>query len=184
MKNKFIETLIELAEKDNKIYLVDGDNRDANFTNKFPKRSVSVGTCEQAMIGIAAGMATEGLKPFVYSLTPFLIERPFEQIKMNIDAQNLPVVLVGYDAYPTFGPAHNPLDITGLVKCFKNIKSYFPKDDSEVRDIICEAYKREGPSFIHLQRHIPGTIIYNDQRIKPLDDKKYELANGKIGFFK
>ena len=56
-----------------------------------PKRFFNMGICEQSLIGVASGMALEGLKPWVYTITPFLIERPFEQIKLDIDQQNVNV---------------------------------------------------------------------------------------------
>ena len=90
-----------------------------------------MGICEQSIIGFSAGLALEGLKPWVYTITPFLIERPFEQIKLDIDQQNVRVNLVGYADYPKQGPTHAELNAKKMMNLFKNIKSYFPKDSLE-----------------------------------------------------
>ena len=50
------------------------------------------------------------MRPIVYSITPFVIERPYEQVKIDIDEQNLPVMLIGYSDYPSHGPTHRPLN--------------------------------------------------------------------------
>ena len=104
------------------------------------------------MIGMAAGMAINGLRPVVYSITPFLLERPFEQIKVDIDEQNLPVLLVGYSDYPSHGPTHSPLNPEITCKAFKNIKSYFPKSFKEAKKNILDAYKSKKPSFVSLKK--------------------------------
>ena len=62
------------------------------------------------MIGVASGMSIEGLKPWVYTITPFLIERLFEQVKLDIDQQNVNVNLVGFADYPNLGPTHSELN--------------------------------------------------------------------------
>ena len=103
------------------------------------------------MIGVAAGMALEGLKPWVYTITPFLIERPFEQLKLDIDQQNVNVKLVGFADYPTLGPTHSELDGKKLMKLFQNIKSYFPIDGDDTERIIRQAYQKDGPTFISLK---------------------------------
>ena len=96
-------------------------------------------------------MALEGLKPWVYTITPFLIERPFEQIKLDIDQQNANVKLVGFADYPTLGPTHSELNGQKLMQLFHNITSFFPKDGDETHIMINEAYKKNGPAFISLK---------------------------------
>jgi transketolase len=110
-----------------------------------------MGICEQSMIGVSAGMALEGLKPWVYTITPFLIERPFEQVKLDIDQQDVNVKLVGFSDYPKLGPTHTELNGEKMMQLFKNITSYFPKNGDETIQYANEAYNSIGPAFISLK---------------------------------
>ncbi len=155
MRKEFAKTLVELAEKDKTIVLLIGDFGYGvidEFKEKFPERFFNFGIAEQEMIGHAAGMALEGLKPYVYTITPFLIERPFEQVKLDIDQQNVNVKLIGYADYPDQGPTHSEIDARWLMSKFKNIESYFPKDSEETRQAVLESYKYERPAFISLKK--------------------------------
>lgn len=155
MRKEFAKTLVELAENDGDIVLLVGDIGYGvfdEFRKLFPDRFFNIGICEQSMIGIAAGMAIAGLKPYVYTITPFLIERPFEQIKIDIDQQKVNVTLVGYADYPGQGPTHRELDAEYLVKIFKNIDSYFPKDSDETKKAVINSYNSEMPTFISLKK--------------------------------
>ena len=96
-------------------------------------------------------MALEGLKPWVYTITPFLIERPFEQIKLDINQQKANVKLVGFADYPTLGPTHAELNAKKMMKLFNNIKSFYPKDSLETKKIVGKCYKIKGPTFISLK---------------------------------
>ena len=127
MRRRFGKLINELAKKDDKIVLLVGDIGYGifdDFRKENSKKFFNLGICEQSLIGVAAGMSLEGLKPWVYTITPFLIERPFEQIKLDIDQQNVNVNLVGFADYPKLGPTHSELDAKKLMSMFKNIKSY------------------------------------------------------------
>ena len=166
MRRRFGNIISQLAEKDEKLYVIVGDigyRVFDDFRDKFPNRFINMGICEQSIISVASGMALEGLKPWIYTITPFLIERPFEQIKLDIDQQNVNVNLVGFADYPTLGPTHTEINAKKMMKLFNNIESLFPSDGDETEKMILQAYEREGPSFISLKsdpkltRSIMGT---------------------------
>ena len=154
MRRRFGKIIAELADRDERIYILSGDigfRVFDEFRERHPKRFINMGICEQSMIGVSAGMALEGLKPWVYTITPFLIERAFEQIKLDIDQQNVNVKLVGFADYPTLGPTHSELNGKKLMKLFKNIVSYFPEDGEETQKVSYQAYEKNGPVFISLK---------------------------------
>jgi len=154
MRRRFGKLINELAYRDDKIVLLVGDIGYGifdEFRKNHKKRFFNMGICEQSIIGVAAGMALEGLKPWVYTITPFLIERPFEQIKLDIDQQKVNVSLVGFADYPNLGPTHSELNAKKLMSLFKNIKSYFPKDGNQTEKAVFKSYKNKGPNFISLK---------------------------------
>tara|TARA_A100001015_G_scaffold304605_1_gene396059 strand:- start:47 stop:535 length:489 start_codon:yes stop_codon:yes gene_type:complete len=154
MRRKFGKIINDLAIKDKKIFLLVGDIGYGifdDFRKNHPKRFINLGICEQSLIGFAAGLSLEGYKPWVYTITPFLIERPFEQIKLDIDQQKADVKLVGFADYPTLGPTHSELNAKKMMKLFKNIKSFFPKNSKETEKVVLKSYKIKGPTFISLK---------------------------------
>ena len=154
MRRAFGKVITELADKDEKIYVLVGDigyRVFDEFREKHPDRFINMGICEQSMIGVSAGMALEGLKPWVYTITPFLIERPFEQIKLDIDQQNINVKLVGFADYPHLGPTHTELNGKEMMKLFKNITSFFPRNGDETIQNVNAAFNKIGPAFISLK---------------------------------
>ena len=165
MRRTFGKIISEIADSDEKIYVLVGDigyRVFDEFREKHPDRFINMGICEQSIIGVSAGMALEGLKPWVYTITPFLIERPFEQVKLDIDQQNVNVKLVGFADYPNLGPSHSEMNGKALMKLFNNISSFFPKNGDETKQMTLRAYNKKGPAFIslksdpHLSRSITG----------------------------
>ena len=154
MRRAFGKTIYKLAEKDPKIVLITGDVEQEidQFKLDFPDRYFNMGLCEQSMISMAGGLALEGMRPVVYSITPFLIERPFEQIKIDIDEHCLPVMLIGNADYPSHGPTHRPLNAEGLVALFKNIIGYFPRNQFETEKAMIDSYIMKKPSIICLKK--------------------------------
>jgi len=159
MRKSFGQTIVKLGKKDPNLFLLTGDVEQemTEFKELFPDRFYNLGLCEQSIISMAAGMCLEGIRPVVYSITPFLLERPFEQIKLDIDEQNLPVIMIGFADYPTHGPTHRPLNAEGLIGLFKNVVGYFPKNSVETERAMIEAYVSKRPSFICLKKD--GTHI-------------------------
>ena len=154
MRRRFGKIISEIAKKDEKVILLVGDIGYGifdEFRRCHPKRFFNMGICEQALIGTAAGMALEGLKPWVYTITPFLIERPFEQIKLDINQQKANVNLVGFADYPTLGPTHSELNAKKLMSLFHNIKCFYPKNSADTERYTKKIHKIKGPAFMSLK---------------------------------
>lgn len=158
MRRQFGKTIVEIARKDSRIVLLYGDvkqNMD-EFEALFPERIFNVGICEQSMVSMAAGMALEGLRPVLYSLTPFLVERALEQWKMDVDQMDAPVIGVGYSSYPTHGPSQTPLGGTQapwlIGVPFKHTRLAFPVDSAGADRALWDAYACVSPAIICLKR--------------------------------
>jgi len=155
MRRELDNFFCNIAKENDKIYILLGDvgfNEFKMFEKLYPDRIINCGLIEESMIGIAAGMALNGLEPWIYAITPFLIERPFEALKIDIDMNCANVKLIGYADYPTQGLTHQELDGRKLMSLFRNIKSYFPKNREETRQCLYEMYKTKKPCFISLKR--------------------------------
>ena len=154
MRKQFARSLVQMAERDARVMLISGDVGGAlfdEFVEKFPRRFINVGLCEQSMVGVAAGLALSGWRPVVYTITPFLIERAFEQVKLDVAQQQAAVGLVGYADYPTYGPSHAELDGPKLMELLPSINSVFPKDVAEVEQFMANV-NADAPWFMSLKR--------------------------------
>lgn len=121
----------------------------------FPKRFYNVGAAEQALIGISIGLALEGKIPIVFSITPFLLYRPFETIRNYIDHEKIPVKLVGSGRdkdYEHDGFSHWSEEDKDVMKIFKNIKSIWPETADEVSKIVPKLLSDGKPWYINLKR--------------------------------
>ena len=158
MRKPFLETLTELAEKDPKVILIVGDvgfSFIEQFKERFPNQFLNCGIMEQSMMGIAAGMAYAGWKPYVYTMKNFILLRPLEQVRNDIAFANANVKLFGVggsEAYRFLGMSHNmfPGEEEGMLRFLPNMKSYFPQNEEEVPYIIKQEYLREGPAYFSI----------------------------------
>lgn len=155
----FMETLEELVQKDPRIILVVGDvgfSYMAEFQKKYPNQYINTGVMEQSFMGIAAGLAQSGWKPYVYSMVPFVIMRNYEQLRNDVCYANANVKLIGAVGnvhYRFQGMSHNLLGSENeedLLKNLPNIKRYYPKNVEEVRRIVIETYDNTEPTYIRL----------------------------------
>lgn len=156
MRQTFINTLVELAEKDERIFLLTGDLGFSvleKFSDKFPKRFFDMGVAEANAIGVAAGLALSGKIVFVYSIVPFLIMRCFEQIRNDVCYQNLDVKLIGIGGglgYGSAGPTHHSIEDIALMRVLPNMAVVCPGDPLEVMAAIRESVSFKGPVYIRL----------------------------------
>jgi transketolase len=121
----------------------------------YPQRFVNVGAAEQLMVGVCVGLALRGLRPIAYSITPFLLYRPFELIRNYVDHENLPVLLVGSgrgDDYAHDGFSHYAGDDVSMLAAFKNLTVYWPTSVEEMTEHFQEILAGTCPAYLNLRR--------------------------------
>ena len=158
MRNVFSEELFNQAKKNKKIDIIVADISPAGsmeiFRKKYPKRFINVGVAEQVMIGLSAGLALRGRRPFVYTIATFALFRPFEMIRDDICYQNLPVTIVGMGAgtvYANVGGTHLAQEDISIAKSLPNMSIIAPIDPSELKEAVkyC-ANKAIGPVYLRI----------------------------------
>lgn len=156
MRNAFIDELVSRAHLDSRIALVVGDlgySVVEPFADSFPDRFVNAGVAEQNMMGLAAGMASEGYHVFVYSIANFPTFRCAEQIRNDVDYHNLPVTVVsvgGGLAYGNMGYSHHAVQDYGLMRLMPNLLIAAPGDPMEVRGCMRYLLSHPQPSYLRL----------------------------------
>jgi len=156
MREAFVKKLMELAGKDKSVYLITADtgfNVLDEFKKVFPDRFLNVGISEASMIGIASGLALCGKKVFLYAIVPFITMRCFEQIRVDLCYQNLPVKLIGVGqglTYGTAGATHHSIEDIGLMNCLPNMTVICPGDPLEVEKAVESSMCLGGPCYIRL----------------------------------
>ncbi len=164
MRNQFVRTLTALAKNDPQIILSTGDlgfKVFDDFRSQCPAQFLNVGVAESNLIGIAAGLAMEGKKPFCYSITPFLTMRPFEQIRNDICFHHANVKIVGVGggfSYGPNGPSHHALNDVALMRVLPEMMVLTPGDTHEAAWAVEAAYKHPGPVYIRLGRAGEGAV--------------------------
>tara|TARA_B100001094_G_C17977815_1_gene693685 strand:- start:136 stop:591 length:456 start_codon:yes stop_codon:yes gene_type:complete len=151
-----VSLLINEMNKNEKIFLLTGDLGFGLFDDirkDFPNRFINVGSCEQLMIGLAVGLSYEGWIPLCYSITPFLLYRPFEFIRNYLNHELANVKLVGGGRnkdYKNLGFSHWAEDDVKIISSLDNIKIYKPEKMSP--EIFNEFIYNNKPSYINLIR--------------------------------
>lgn len=122
---------------------------------EFPERVINCGAAEQLMIGTAVGLAQEGKIPICYTITPFLLNRPFEFIRNYINYEKVPVILVGSGRdkdYDKDGFTHWSEDDFDIMKIFNNIQTVYPETKESIYFVLDKVIKSQKPYYINLKR--------------------------------
>jgi len=156
VREGFKAAILERAAHDPNFHILTGDHGYAlfdDFKTEFPNRLHNVGVAEANMVGLAAGMARNGLRPLIYGLSAFIPNRVFEYIKLQIALDNLPVTIVGDGAglvYSTLGTSHQTLEDLAIIGSLPGIQSVSPASAREMEVAVRWAGNLDGPSYIRM----------------------------------
>ncbi len=158
MRNTFANTFFEAGKQDPRLCVVVADISPAGamdkFRQTFPQRFVNTGVAEQVMIGMCAGMALRGLRPFAYTIATFTLFRPFEFVRDDLCYHNLPVTIVGIGGgvtYSTLGGTHHAQEDVAIASAIPNMAVIAPCDPAETTAATLWCVKQErGPVYLRL----------------------------------
>lgn len=156
MRHQFVHYLIDEMRANDKIVMLTGDLGYGLFDTlkeEFPERFFNVGSCEQLMIGMAVGLSYEGWIPLCYSITPFLLYRPFEFIRnyLNHEGANVKLIGGGRDKdYHNLGFSHHACDDVRVMETLENVRLYKP--ETLTQDDVREFLYNNAPSYMNLVR--------------------------------
>ena len=121
-----------------------------------PNRFYNIGICEQTIIGMASGMAIEGMRPIVHTIAPFLVERAHEQIKVDLGYQHTEVTIVtvgGTYDYSNLGCTHHCYNDIALMRSIPNMEVYEPGTPKEFRELFTQTWGNGNPKYFRLSAH-------------------------------
>ena len=166
MRKTFTSTLMELAKTDDKIFLLTADMGFSvvePFAEAFPHRFLNTGIAEQNAMGIAAGLALEGFKPYIYAMAPFTLMRCYEQIRLNAAYMQLNIKIIGSGGGFQNGPqgvTHHVTEDFAITKVLPNMIVCAPADLVEVRQIIEQSSAIESPMYIRIGKN-SDPLVHN-----------------------
>lgn len=172
MRTTFVNTLKELARKDDRIFLLTADMGFSVFEEyrkEFPDRFLNTGVAEQNTIGVAAGLASSGNIVYVYSIIPFVTMRCFEQIRLDLAYNNTNVKLVGVGAgytYGSLGATHHAIEDIAIMRSIPNMTVLCPGDPVETEELVKESCMTSGPVYIRLGKNGEPNIHPTGTKIK------------------
>jgi len=180
----FGEGLVELGQKDNKIFVLGADTVSSvainKFQEQFPERFANVGIAETNLLGMAAGIAIAGFIPFVSTYGVFASGRPWEQIRTTICYSNLNVKIGGSHSGLMVGPdgaTHQALEEISIMRCLPNMTVLVPCDVVETKKATMAAAYWKGPVYIRYGRE---TIPIITDESTPFEIGKFvKMRDGK-----
>lgn len=177
MRHAFVKTLLELAERDDRILLLTGDlgytvlesfaEKFSNHSDSRHNRFFNVGVAEQNMVGAGTGLAEAGFIPFLYSIATFAVIRPYEFIRNGPILHQLPVRIVGVGGgfeYGAAGITHWALEDIALMRAQPGITIVAPADHVQARSVLLETWDLPGPIYYRFGKDDKATIPGLDGR--------------------
>ncbi len=158
MRNRFADVFYRLGQEDPRLAVVVADispaGSIAKFREDFPDRFINTGVAEQVMIGLCAGMALRGMRPFAYTIAAFALFRTFEFVRDDLCYQDLPVTVVGIGGgvtYSTLGGTHHAMEDIAIAGAMPNMQIVAPcdPDEAEAATRWC-ALENQHPTYLRM----------------------------------
>ena len=178
------ETLMEHAKFDRDIVALCSDSRGSAsmtpFFDAFPEQSVEVGIAEQDMVGIAAGLAACGKKPYAFSPASFLSTRSYEQCKVDVAYSDTNVKLIGISggvSYGALGMSHHSAQDIAAMAAIPNMRVYLPSDRHQTKKLMEALLQDQKGAYIRVGRN-PVEDIYSEDNCPFALDRATVLREG------
>ena len=183
MRNAFADEVTQIAKADPRVVLLSGDIGNRLFDKlraQSPSQFLNCGVAEQNMMGLAAGMGLCGLRPIVYTITPFTTVRCLEQIKVDVAYHESPVIIVGTGSglsYARLGPTHHSLEDFAIFRAIPNLQVLAPWDASSLRACLRMALQSGRPTYMRIGKK--GEADLCEGRVVPVIGEGFVLQAGK-----
>ena len=168
MRNAFAKAMTELAEERSDVCLLSGDIGNRMFDRYkevAPKRFLNCGIAEANMMSMAAGMGLSGLRPVIYTITPFTTTRCLEQIRTGVAYHEAPVVIVGTGSglsYAELGATHHSLEDVAILRSIPNMQVCAPADSQELKAQLRQAIEEGKPTYIRIGKKGEPNVLPED----------------------
>ncbi len=179
MRAVYSQTLMDLAESDPRIVLMEADLMRAtgtrNFSDRFPERTINVGVAEANMVSVAAGLSTTGKIPFANSFATFASRRVFDQFFISANYARLNVKLVGSDPGITAalnGGTHMSFEDMGIMRTIPKLVIFEPSDPISLGKLVRAAASYYGCCYMRLHRGF-ANVLYDE-------NETFEFGKGKL----
>lgn len=172
MRQECFKAIFENSKRDKKLIFIGSDLGPGvlkEFKLKYPSRFFMEGVSEQAIIGLSAGLAMEGYKPYVNTIATFLTRRCFEQICIDLCLHNLSVKLIGNGGglvYAPLGPTHQATEDISILRTLPNMKIIAPCDSIEMSFLMKQIHNIKGPVYVRIAKGGDKIITKKNDKIK------------------
>ena len=179
IRDAFFDEVYEIASRDKNVIFISAD-ADAfslkRYKRELPDQFINVGVAEQNMVLLATGLALSGKKVFIYSITPFITMRCFEQLKVNVCSMNLNVSIVGVGCGFSFsydGPTHHATQDIAIMRTLPEVTILNPCDEQTAQQAAITCYEQSTPTFVRIDKGAYNKL-YNK---KECNDGLKEVSN-------
>ena len=172
MRKTVLNMVYELAKTDKRVFFIGSDLAFGvldEFKKYYPDRFFMEGICEQAIIGMAAGLAMEGKIPYVNTITSFITRRAYEQVALDLCLHNLNVRLIGNGGgfvYAPLGPTHQTIEDFAIMRALPNMTVIAVADAEEMKRMMRETLNWKGPIYIRLAKGYDPVVTSSNEKFK------------------